>query len=235
MQITMIGHSTVTIEIGGKRIITDPYFGMWGHVAYARTAPPARTREALQDADLVLVSHNHWDHIDRRYLRLLAEDRLVLAPRWTAWMTRLHGAKNVVGVQNWASHRFDEIIVTAVPAVHLTVSAGFVVHGEGKQIYFAGDTFYHPFMERLGRAYQIDVALMPVTTFAIPMTMGENGAVRAVRAIGPSTVIPIHLGVQPRSPLLRTRHTPQGFAEKVRRAGLETRVVSLSEGQSWAL
>ena len=62
MRITMIGHSTVLIEAGGMKILTDPYFGTWGNPAYKRLAPPARKREELRDVDLVLVSHNHWDH-----------------------------------------------------------------------------------------------------------------------------------------------------------------------------
>jgi hypothetical protein len=53
---------------------------------------------------------------------------------------------------------------------------------------------------------------MPVTTFAIPMTMGEKSAVRALK---PSTLIPIYLDVQPRSSLLCTRHTPQGFVQRL--------------------
>ncbi len=42
MRITMIGHSTALVEIGGRRILTDPYFGTWGNPAYARPTPPAR-------------------------------------------------------------------------------------------------------------------------------------------------------------------------------------------------
>ena len=72
MKVTMIGHSTVLIEAAGMKILTDPYFGTWGNLAYKRTAPPSRTREELEAVDLVLVSHNHWDHTDSRYFRALA-------------------------------------------------------------------------------------------------------------------------------------------------------------------
>jgi L-ascorbate metabolism protein UlaG (beta-lactamase superfamily) len=63
----LIGHSTVLLEMDGTTILTDPYFGTWGNPAYRRLAPPALPREKLQDVDLVLVSHNHFDHTDRRY------------------------------------------------------------------------------------------------------------------------------------------------------------------------
>jgi L-ascorbate metabolism protein UlaG (beta-lactamase superfamily) len=81
MKVTMIGHSTVLIEAAGMKILTDPYFGTWGNLAYKRTAPPSRTREELEAVDLVLVSHNHWDHTDSRYFRALAVEVPVVAPR----------------------------------------------------------------------------------------------------------------------------------------------------------
>ena len=64
MKVTMIGHSTVLIEAAGMKILTDPYFGTWGNLAYKRIAPPFKSREEMAAVDLVLVSHNHWDHTD---------------------------------------------------------------------------------------------------------------------------------------------------------------------------
>ena len=235
MRITMIGHSTVFIESAGQRILTDPYFGTWGNPAYARIAPPFKTREELAPVDLVLVSHNHWDHTDRRYFRLLAADVPVLAPRATAWLTRLKGAKNVIGLGKWEQKQFGGVGVTAVPATHVAVTRGFVIEAEGKRIYFAGDTRYGSFMNEIGRRFGLEVALLPVTTYRIPLTMGEKGAVRAVKALSPKTVIPIHLGITPRNPLLRTSESPEGFMKRLREAGLNTEVKILHEGESWDL
>jgi L-ascorbate metabolism protein UlaG (beta-lactamase superfamily) len=235
MQVTMIGHSTVLIETGTQRVLTDPYLGTWGNIAYARTTPPAATRGQLRNVDLVLVSHNHWDHTDRAFLRALGEDVPVLAPSWARWMTKLLGAKTLVGMKAWETKRFRDLTVMAVPAWHIAVAVGYVVESAGKSVYFAGDTYYGPFMKEIGQRFQLDLALMPVTTFRTPMTMGEVGAVRAVRDLRPAVVIPIHLGVTPRSPLLRTSHTAGGFSRRVREAGLETAVVLLKEGERWAL
>jgi L-ascorbate metabolism protein UlaG (beta-lactamase superfamily) len=235
MQITMIGHSTVLIETGGQKMLTDPYFGVWGNIAYARLAKPAKTREELRDLDLVLISHNHWDHTDRQFLSALEENVPVLAPSRAKWVTRLLGAKTLIGMKPWEAKRFGALTVTAVPAWHIAVTIGYVVESEGKRVYFAGDTYYGPFMKEIGQRFQLDLALMPVTTFRTPMTMGEKSAVRAVRDLRPSAVIPIHLGVRPRSPLLRTGHTPGGFARRVSEAGLEAEVVVLREGEGCAL
>ncbi len=234
MRITMIGHSTVLIETGGMKILTDPYFGTWGNPAYARLAPPARSREELMDVDLVLVSHNHWDHTDRAFLGGLAPEVPVLSPRRTRWMTRLHGAHAPIGLKPWEQRTFGSVTVTAVPARHVTATIGYVVESEGQRVYFAGDTYYRPFMKKIGQRLPADVALIPVTTYRIPMTMDEAAAVKAVHDLRPAVVIPIHLGIRPRSPLLRTAQSPEGFIRRLRAAGLTTEVVILAEGQSWS-
>ncbi len=234
MKISMIGHSTVLIEAGGKRILTDPYFGMHGNPAYGRVQPPGRSREELRNVDLILISHNHFDHIDRKFLRLLPGTVPVLAPAASAWMTRLKGGRNVAGIRAWQRREFDGVLIIAVPANHITFTVGYIIEAESQRIYFAGDTYLGSFMEKIGRELRPDVALMPVTTFRIPMTMGEPQAVHAVRLLSPRVVIPIHLGIRPRLPLMRTRQTPEGFRERTRLAGLEVEVVILHEGESWA-
>lgn len=231
MQITMIGHSTTWIEADGARILTDPYFGTRGNPAYKRVAPPAKSRDAFSDVDLVLVSHNHWDHVDRQFLRALPDSVPVITPKYARWMTQLSGAKHPVGLSPWESKEFGQVTITAVPALHPALAGGFVIQVEGNCIYFAGDTYYGAFMAKITRHCTIDVALIPVTTFRIPLTMGEKAAVRAVIDLAPRVVIPIHLGIQPRPPFLRTRHTPEGFARRVKGARLAANVVLLREGE----
>ncbi len=234
MQITMIGHSTMWIEADGAKILTDPYFGTRGNPAYKRVAPPAKSRAAFGDVDLVLVSHNHWDHVDRSFLRALPDHVPVVTPKWAKWMTQLSGAKHPVGLLFWEEKRFGQVAIAAVPALHPALAAGFVIKVEGKCIYFAGDTYYGAFMAQITRHCTVDVALMPVTTYRIPLTMDEKAAMRAVIALAPRVVIPIHLGIQPRAPFLRTRHTPEGFARRVQGARLAADVVLLKEGESWS-
>ncbi|MFZ0862068.1 MAG: MBL fold metallo-hydrolase [Candidatus Sulfotelmatobacter sp.] len=233
MKITMIGHSTVLIESAGQRILTDPYFSLHGNPAYARTHPPARSREELANVDLVLISHNHFDHTDRKFLRLLPQSVPVFAPAPSAWMTRLKGGRNVIGFKPWQRKELDAVTITAVPARHVTFTIGYMIEAEGQRVYFAGDTYRASFMEKIGREMQPDVALIPVTTFRIPMTMGEPQAVEAARTLAPRIVIPIHLGINPRSPLMRTNQTPESFRERARQAGLSAQVVILKEGESW--
>ncbi len=233
MRITKIGHSTVLIETGGTRLLTDPYFGTFGHIAYARVSPPALARDEIGRLDGVLVSHGHWDHTDRRFFRGLEPDTPVLVPSRTSVVMRIKGVRSPVPVETWKSLRVADAVITAVPASHLARTVGWVVQTRDACVYFAGDTYHRPFMTEIGRRFQIDVALMPVSTYRIPLTMGEKGAVKAARDLRAGTVIPIHLGVQPRSPLLRTSQSPEGFERRLRKTDLRTEVVHLADGEAW--
>lgn len=234
MNVTMIGHSTVLVEAGGKKILTDPYFGEWGNIAFERRDRPSASREELAKVDAVLVSHIHWDHMDGKYFRTLGEVP-VICPKSAVALLRLSGAKHIVGMGPWESRAIDGITVTAVPALHVVPTIGFVLESEDRRVYFAGDTFYRPFMTEIGGKFRLDAALLPVTTFRIPMTMGEKQAVKAVQALKPSVVIPIHLGIVPRFPLLRTGHTVRGFVRRLEEHGHTTRVVQLDPGGSFTV
>ncbi len=234
MRITMIGHSTVLIETNGKKILTDPYFGTRGNPAFARCGKPAKSREEMMAVDGILVSHDHWDHTDGKYLRMLGETP-VLAPRLTSWLIKLLGGRNVIGIKSWESREIGGVTITAVPAVHMTVTVGYVLESENQRVFFAGDTFYSGFMKKIGERFRIDVALMPVTTYRIPMTMSDKGAVKAVQMIKPGVVIPIHLGIIPRSPILRTSQTPEQFTQRLKDSGATAKVVLLREGESYEI
>ncbi len=234
MKITMIGHSSLLIETEDKRILTDPFFNRWGNPVFARIAAPAQSPEELKEVDLVLVSHDHWDHTDSEYFGMIG-NKPVLAPRLSCGMLKVLGARNVRGVKAWEEIDICGIRITVVPAVHVTATVGFLLHIEGKQIYFAGDTYYHPFMQIIAQKFQLDAALMPVITFRIPMTMSEKTAVKAVQTLQPKTVIPIHLDIEPRLPLMRTRQSVKSFVERLHQSGSQTNVEFLNNGESYSI
>lgn len=233
MRVTMVGHSTVLLEGAGTRLLTDPWFGTSGNLAYARLRPPGFCREDLRAIDGVLLSHGHWDHTDRRFLRSLDRSIPVLGPAGSIAIRWLKGARNFCAMRPWESRALGAATVTAVPALHLARTIGFVIELGDFCAYFAGDTYHRPFMAEIGRRFRLDVALLPVATFRLPMTMGNRGAVAAVADLGAASVIPIHLGIAPRSPLLRTHQTVESFARRLRDAGVSGRVVHLREGKSW--
>lgn len=233
MRVTMVGHSTLILEGGKTRLLTDPWFGTFGNLAYARLRPPALKREELPPVDGVLLSHGHWDHTDRKLLRSLDRSVPVLGPAGTGGAMRLKGVRHFQPMREWESKEIGEATITAVPALHLARTCGFVIELDGVCAYFAGDTYHRPWMAEIGRRFRLDVALMPVTTYRLPMTMGERGAVAAVSDLRPATVIPIHLGLRPRSWLLRTAQSVTSFERRLRERGSMVEVVALQEGERW--
>ena len=230
MQISLIGHSTVLIEAGGMKILTDPFFSSWGDLAYRRITPASCSRAELKDVDLVLVSHTHWDHIDRQYFKLIGKVVPVFTSSLVQGLAKLSGAENVVAVEPWEHRIFNNLTLTVVPAIHPAPAAGFVIQIEDKTVYFAGDTYYGRFMERIARDFKLDLALLPVFTYRIPMTLSEKSAVKAVKTLKPGVVIPIHNDLEPRLPLMRNRQSLAGFARRIAQAGLESRLVMLGPG-----
>ena len=233
MRVTMVGHSTLILEGGTTRLLTDPWFGTFGNLAYARPRPPALTREEVPRVDGVLLSHGHWDHTDRRFLRSLDRSVPVLGPAGTGWAMRLRGVRRFQPMRAWDRLEVGEATITAVPALHLARTCGFVLELDGVCAYFAGDTYRRPWMAEIGRRFRLDVALMPVSTYRLPMTMGERGAVAAVGDLRPATVIPIHQGLRPRSWLLRNAQSVASFERRLRASGSTVEVVALQEGEHW--
>jgi L-ascorbate metabolism protein UlaG (beta-lactamase superfamily) len=168
MNIKMIGHSTVLIEIGGHSIITDPYFGKIGNVAFKRPVAPFVERSDYAALDLVLVSHIHFDHMDGKFFRMLSKESKVVLPRAMGFVKGLLGIKNAIGLRNYEKTTIKGINITSVPAIHSTVTCGYIIEAEGKCIYFSGDTYHGGFMKELSKKYNIDIALMPVATFQFP-------------------------------------------------------------------
>lgn len=230
MKVTLVGHSTVIVESGGQRILFDPWFGR-GNLAYRRLEPPGLTRAQVGRVDAVFLSHTHFDHFDRAYLHSLPAEVPLFAPVLGRFWAMLKAGRRIRPLSRWESIRLGEVEVTAVPARHVGPTLGYVVrHGESA-LYFAGDTYYGRFMAEIARRFHPQVCLIPVATFRLPLTMGNGGAVQATRTLGPRLIIPIHLGITPRSPLLRRKEDASTFREQLQAAGLRTEVRVLRPGE----
>lgn len=234
MRITQIGHSTILVEADGLRLLLDPYFGRHGNLAYRRTDPPAFDRDACRDVDAVLISHAHFDHVDRRYLRSLAPEVPVFAPHRSAWWIAFKCGHPVRGVTAWKEFQVGPARIVPVPARHLAPALGYVINVGDKNLYFAGDTYAGHFMAEIGARFEPDVCLMPVATYRLPMTMGNQGAIEAARMLHPRTIIPIHQSIEPRSPFMRRIENADSFRALARAERVAANIVSLVPGESFA-
>jgi L-ascorbate metabolism protein UlaG (beta-lactamase superfamily) len=207
--VTFIGHSTFLIRTASIALITDPVFtthaGPLGRLGPPRVRPPAIAIRDLPRVDIVLLSHNHYDHLQPASLRALD------APIVTALGVSRHvPSKGAHELDWWQSARVGGASITAVPAQHFsartpwdrnrTLWCGFVVEIDGVTIYFAGDSGYSPQFAEIGDRFPaIDVALLPIGAyeprwFMTPMHMNPDEAVRAHVDLGARVSIGMHFG-----------------------------------------
>jgi L-ascorbate metabolism protein UlaG (beta-lactamase superfamily) len=199
VRLTWLGHATVLIEIGGVRLLTDPVLRM-RILHLRRYASPAEDPGRL---DAVLVSHVHYDHLDRPSLRRVAKAGVVAivpagAERYVAGLpfeavrqVRVGETVDVGGVGVEAVPAWHDGRRRPGPGAKEHDTLGFLT----ERIWFAGDTDLHDDMERLrGR---VDVALIPIWGWGPTLGPGHldpEGAANAVALVRPRVAIPIHWG-----------------------------------------
>ncbi|MGD2070057.1 MAG: MBL fold metallo-hydrolase [Gemmatimonadota bacterium] len=234
MKVTLIAHSTLLISLDGRNVLVDPFFGPSTNPAYKRTVAPALGPADLPDLDLVLITHTHFDHFDRRFIRGLAEGVTVVGPGRSLAM-RLRGPRAAVLLKPGDALELDSIRAAATPASHSAPAVGYLLRGREGCVYLAGDTYYRDFMLDLGEAAAIDLAVLPILTFRVPVVMGQRGFLRAVRALTPRFVMPVHRGITPRLPLLRSSPRLDQLTARVAAGSTETSMVVLQAGECWSL
>jgi len=241
LRITYVGHSTVQIETGGTRILTDPI--LRARVGHLRRIVPLPALGELDHPDAVLISHAHFDHVDRRSLELLRPCPAI-APRGCAGLLRRAGFRDVTEALPGEALGVGATQVTPVAVPHdgrrhpfsrARETLAYVIEG-GSRTFFAGDTDVFDGMSRL--AGGLDVALLPIWGWGPRVGRGHMNPERAARAaalLEPRVAIPIHWGTlaSPRAPWLDDPERPaREFAERVGADGSGVEVRVLSPGES---
>lgn len=185
-----LGHSCFSLEMAGMTIVTDPFI---------RPNPKAKHIDFTSlKADVILVSHGHQDHIADLTDLARQTGALVIACYEIGTWLQKQGYEHVLGMNIGGTAQIDGVHFKMVKADHSSsfadgsyagVAAGFVIHGAGDTIYFAGDTGLTRDMELIADEYVLDMALLPLgDTF----TMGYADAAKAAQLISCSSVVGMH-------------------------------------------
>lgn len=211
--LTWVGHATFVVQWSGQVVVTDPFFSERAAVV-KRKNPPAFGSEALPDGFIVVISHNHYDHMDSDSLEaLLPRAGLVLCPLGLAdWLKDL-GAKEVREMDWWQSMEINGSRFTCLPAQHWsrrfgqsynqTLWCSWLLERDGKKIYYGADSGYFVGYREFGRRFpNIDVALLPLGAsyprwFMHYSHMNLSEVMRAFEDLGAREMVPMQWGVLP--------------------------------------
>jgi len=210
LRVTFINHATVLLQHRGLNILTDPVWS--GRASPFTWAGPRRHRapgvrfEDLPRIHLVLLSHNHYDHLDLATLRRLSASRF-LVPLGVAKLLERERIGPVQELDWGESTKIADASIHCVPAMHFsarglfdrnrTLWCGFVIEA-ARMIYFAGDTGFGEHFAQIRERYGApDLALLPIGAyeprwFMSAVHMSPEDAVRAHRILGAKTSIAIH-------------------------------------------
>ncbi|MDR9418999.1 MBL fold metallo-hydrolase [Gracilimonas sp.] len=257
MVITYVNHSTFLIQTAGVNILTEP---VWSErVSPVSFAGPKRFRPAgvkledLPPIDLILISHNHYDHLDIKTLKKLNEtfEPRVIVPLGVDQYLNKEGITKTEALTWWDENPIDsDITIHAVQAQHFsarglfdrnkTFWSGYVIDTPSGSIYFAGDTGYGDFFKEIGERYDITVGLIPIGAykprwFMKPMHVNPEEAIQVHKDVGADISFGMHFGTFPLADD-GMKDPENGFFEAMQKSGnIGVNFKLLTEGDSFEL
>ena len=212
--VTSIGHATFLIQLDGLNILTDPIWSdRCSPVSWAgpkRHQNPGIRFEDLPPIDAVLVSHNHYDHLDLPTLKHLARKGVQrsITPLGNRDLIQGAGIPAVDELDWWQSVRLsEEVTITMVPAQHFssrtpwdrnkTLWGGFVISGSSGNVFYSGDTGYGPHFREISQRFSpIRVALLPISPFRPPQSNEQPHRHYPEIHMGPAEAVQAHLDLR---------------------------------------
>lgn len=216
LRVTWLGHSTTLIELGSTRVLTDP---VWGErsspvdwVGPQRWYAPPLRLEDVPPVDVVLISHDHYDHLDQPTIAAIRDwDCLFVAPLGVGAHLEYWGVppERIVEVDWWDEVSAGGITIHATPARHAsgrtlfdqndTLWAGYAIVSSQYSVYFSGDTGLFPDMKSIGeRLGPFDLAMIEVGAYDQAWPDWHSGPEQAVKAnewVRAELLLPIHWGL----------------------------------------
>lgn len=173
--LTWVGHASFLVQIGGVSALVDPIFSE-RILAIKRLVPPGLTRATLPTIDVVLVTHNHRDHMDAASLEALDRSVHAIVPKGLGSWFQKRGFAQVTELEWWQHARVGRARFSFVPSQHWSQRSafdrneslwgGFVIDDGERRVYHSGDTAYFDgFREIASRLGPIDAAMLPIGAY----------------------------------------------------------------------
>jgi L-ascorbate metabolism protein UlaG (beta-lactamase superfamily) len=214
--VTWVGHATLLVQLDGVNVLTDPQWSERASpVSFAgpkRVTRPGLAFEHLPPVHVVVISHDHYDHLDVATVRRLAAEhrpRFLVPLGMKAWLADL-GITDVDELDWWDARTVRGLTFTCVPAQHFAqrslwdgnrrLWAGWTVAGRDRRLFFSGDTGYFDGFKAIGaRLGPLDLAAIPIGAYLPPVIMkavhtDPRDALDAFADVGARVLIPIHWG-----------------------------------------
>ncbi|MEU1125795.1 MBL fold metallo-hydrolase [Streptomyces sp. NPDC005899] len=207
--VTWAGHASWIVRAGGLTILTDPVWSRRILGTPARITPVGVAWHELPPVDAVLISHNHYDHLDAPTLRRLPRDTPLFVPAGVGRWCRRRRFTSVTELDWWESAELRGVRFDFVPSHHWSkrtlldtcrsLWGGWVIaDGRGQRVYFAGDTGYGHWFREIGRRYPgLDLAMLPIGAYEPRWWLSDvhtdpEEAVQAYGDLGARAMAPMH-------------------------------------------
>ena len=240
--LTWIGHASFLVQSRGTNLLVDPNWAKWLKVI-KRIRKPGLQIKDLPSIDMVLVTHAHFDHLDRRTLRRVAEDQPIVVPFEVGNLVQGLGFRSVHELEYWKNFERGPVRITLTPCHHWGARflhdshrgfGGYIIEMNGRTIYHCGDTAYFEGFKEIGQRFPIDIALLPIGAYDPPsgrdVHMNPEEALQAFQDLGAKQMVPMHYGSfrlsfePPEEPLER-------LLTAAKKRGIEDRISVMIEGQ----
>lgn len=226
VSVNYFGHSFFKIAFPNKNILIDPYIAHeCKDPAFKRLVECSSKAKDLKDIALILVTHDHFDHFDKKLIESIAERDSSCVVASEPILQQLDLSKRFLHpIRTHQSISLRGIEITAVPAHHPQAFCplGFVVSYNGKSIFHSGDTALIDDFSKI----KSDLALLPIGG---DETMDCVDAIRAVKTMKPRFAIPMHYNT-----FKMIEQDPREFKQKIEKSILKTKAIILKPGQSFS-
>ncbi|GAB3293206.1 MBL fold metallo-hydrolase [Parasphingorhabdus pacifica] len=209
--LTWIGHATYLVRAAGVSVLVDPVWSRRIPGVPRRVTPPGVAFSDMPPVDAILISHNHYDHLDEPTIRRFPRTTQIMAPARLGDWFRRKGFTQVTELDWWESAEVAGLTFDFTPAQHWsrrslrdtcrTLWGSWVITlPNGRRLYHAGDTGYGPHLADIGSRYPgIEVAMLPIGAYAPrwfmrPVHMDPEEAVRALGDLRAERLASMHWG-----------------------------------------